>query len=220
MQNEAVDYSISAYSLEGEDLMLWRFLQNKPSGFYVDVGAYHPCLYSNTYFFYCHGWRGINVDATPGSMALFQKHRPQDVNIETAVSAQPGIRKFYMFAERALNSFNEPVSLDRASRGHQITNTVEVASRTLADILSTHIPVGTVIDFLNVDVEGVELDVLQSNDWDAFRPLYIVVEISAFGKMNGLNVHEIFTSEVGRYMQTKGYQLVAKAFDSAIFSIQ
>jgi len=219
-QNTDHDYSMHAYSLEGEDLILWRLLKNKSAGFYVDIGACHPCQYSNTHFFYCHGWHGINVDATPGSMALFKKHRPKDINIETVVSSHAGSRKFYMFAEPALNSCDGTLSMDRASRGNKIINTVEVASRTLSNILSTYIPPNAVIDFMNIDVEGSELDVLQSNDWTRFKPLYIMVEISAFGKKNGFNVREIITSEVGKYLQTAGYELAAKTFDTAIYSIQ
>ena len=57
-----------SYSQEGEDLILERFFEGKEIGFFVDIGAHHPMRFSNTYIFYLKGWRGINVDATPGSM--------------------------------------------------------------------------------------------------------------------------------------------------------
>ena len=57
-----------SYAQEGEDLILYRMIYGKiDKGFYVDVGAHHPKRFSNTYFFYRKGWRGINVEPMPGS---------------------------------------------------------------------------------------------------------------------------------------------------------
>ncbi|WP_233706612.1 FkbM family methyltransferase, partial [Helicobacter marmotae] len=80
-------YRHASYSIEGEDRILSALMGDKEgkSGFYVDVGAHHPFRYSNTYLFYTWGWMGINIDATPGSMAAFRKHRPRDINIECAI---------------------------------------------------------------------------------------------------------------------------------------
>jgi hypothetical protein len=72
----------SSWSQEGEDLILARIFGDKPDGFYVDVGAHHPKRFSNTYYFYRRGWRGINIDAMPGSMLAFNRLRPSDINIE------------------------------------------------------------------------------------------------------------------------------------------
>ena len=74
-----------SYSQEGEDLVLARYFA-KSSLIYVDVGAHHPTRYSNTYLFYSQGWRGINIDAMPGSMDAFRRDRPRDINIEALVS--------------------------------------------------------------------------------------------------------------------------------------
>src|SRR5690348_3121185 len=79
-------YRRISYSQEGEDLILDRALRRKERGYYVDVGAFHPKKFSNTYFFYKKGWRGINIDATPSSMQAFKRVRPRDTNIETAIS--------------------------------------------------------------------------------------------------------------------------------------
>ena len=62
-----------SWSQEGEDRILYRIFEQQPVGFYVDVGAHHPKRFSNTYFFYRRGWRGINIDAMPGSMKNFEK---------------------------------------------------------------------------------------------------------------------------------------------------
>src|SRR5687767_11168484 len=67
-----------SFSSAGEDMILRHMIgSDKRDGFYVDVGAYHPTLFSNTYFFYLHGWRGINIEARPGSQRLFNEIRPR-----------------------------------------------------------------------------------------------------------------------------------------------
>ena len=83
-------YARDSYSQEGEDLIMEHFLFCKPTGFYVDVGAHHPKKYSNTYRLYRRGWRGINIDANPGSMVEFRRVRPRDINVEAGVGAVSG----------------------------------------------------------------------------------------------------------------------------------
>ena len=78
-------YSLKSYSQEGEDMILKRFFEGKQRGFYVDVGSHHPKRFSNTYFFYKTGWRGINIDPMPGSMKLFDKIRTRDINLECGI---------------------------------------------------------------------------------------------------------------------------------------
>ena len=80
-----------SFAQEGEDRVLFSLLfklhggKHIDNGFYVDVGAHHPYYLSNTYIFYRQGWRGLNIDAMPGSMALFEKNRPRDINLESGV---------------------------------------------------------------------------------------------------------------------------------------
>jgi len=83
----AIFYARRCYSQDGEDILLELFLPRERSGFYVDVGAYHPIKPSKTFRRYCKGWRGLNIDATPDSMEVFQRIRPRDINVEAAVSS-------------------------------------------------------------------------------------------------------------------------------------
>src|SRR5690349_18351333 len=82
-----------SYSQEGEDMVLRRVFEHKAHGFYVDVGAHHPMRFSNTYFFYRRGWRGINIDARPGSKREFDRARPRDINVECGVAQVAGASK-------------------------------------------------------------------------------------------------------------------------------
>jgi FkbM family methyltransferase len=191
-----------SFSSAGEDMVLRHLLgSDKMSGFYIDVGAFHPTLFSNTYFFYLNGWRGINVEARPGSKPLFDKVRPRDINLEIAVSRTRGELTYYFIAEDSpMNSFSPDFLKQIQMLGH-VKQEIAIPTMPLAEILERHLPKGQTIDFLNVDVEGHDLEVLESNDWQRFRPKVIVVEDE------GLNPQE---SAIVRTMNTHGYELCAQ----------
>lgn len=69
-----------------EDVLVRRlFPGKKTSGIYLDIGAYPPFKYSNTAYFWLKGWHGVNVDANPKTIALFNKIRKNDINLCAAV---------------------------------------------------------------------------------------------------------------------------------------
>jgi len=202
------------YSQEGEDILLSRIFGEQAEGFYVDVGAHHPRRFSNTCFFYKRGWRGINIDALPGSMKVFQKLRPHDINLELAVSEREQVLTYYMFNEPALNGFSKTISEKRQTDEYKITNTIDVLAFPLYVILDKHLPLGQSIDFLSVDVEGLDLQVLESNDWKKYSPKVILVEILAN------NLTAIENDPVYNYMVNQGYILFAKLFFTCIFKLK
>src|SRR5690348_6806843 len=87
-RNRIAGYRMESYSQQGEDLILRILFSHVDRGFFVDVGAFEPRQFSNTYFFYRRGWRGINIDATPGTVSAFNKLRPRDINVEAAVARE------------------------------------------------------------------------------------------------------------------------------------
>ena len=152
------------YSQEGEDCILRVLFREKKTGFYVDVGAHHPYRYSNTAIFYERGWSGLNIDATPGSMTLFNEHRPRDVNIEAAVSDENQRLTYYIFDEPALNTFDAEYSsqiLQIEGSPYLLKEKVEMKTVTLASLLERHLPTKQKIDFMSVDVECHDLEVLK-----------------------------------------------------------
>ncbi|MFM6476289.1 MAG: hypothetical protein ACKPGH_22810, partial [Dolichospermum sp.] len=102
-----------SFSQDGEDIVIAELFNNKPEGFYVDVGAHHPQRFSNTYYFYLNGWSGINIDAMPGSMKIFDDLRPRDINLEIPISDKSEILTYYEFDETSINSFSLPLSHER-----------------------------------------------------------------------------------------------------------
>lgn len=202
-----------SYSQEGEDGMLRRIFASQRTGFFVDIGAHHPKRYSNTYYFYLFGWRGINVDAAPGSMELFSKVRPRDINIEAAVANGNKTLTYYEFDESTLNGFSKGISLSRNAQGtYKIVSERKVETVPLAEIFERYLPPGQMIDFLNIDVEGFDLEVLESNDWTKYQPTIVLAEDLCLS-----NLQQLDKSPVVCFMHRQGYELYGKAVTTLIF---
>jgi FkbM family methyltransferase len=202
-----------SYSQEGEDRVLTRFLPLDTPGLFVDVGAHHPIRFSNTYLYYEHGWRGINIDAMPGSMRLFNRYRSEDTNIEMGIGTRSGSLPFFVFNEPALNSFDESLSRSRENGQYRITQIVDVPVRPLSETLADLLPRHVGRSFLSVDVEGRDLDVLQSNDWRKFRPDFVLAECL------GSTLEETLTGEVSNFLREQGYQMVANTSNTAFYRV-
>lgn len=183
------------------------------SGFYVDIGAHHPLRFSNTYFFYRHGWRGLNIDAMPGSMSEFDRRRPRDINLEIPVSKTAREMTYYRFNDPALNGFDRELSLarDRESSIFHIVDEIPMTTRKLSEVLQEHLPPNTEIDFMNVDVEGLDLEVLESNDWNRFKPKIVLVEILE------TRLEQITENEIFRYLKSMGFEFYAKTVNTVFF---
>lgn len=203
-----------SFSQEGEDLIVGRLFDGVDAGFFVDVGAHHPFRFSNTWLLYRRGWRGINIDATPGAMAEFRRWRPEDINIECLVSTDTRSRPYFLHDEPALNTMSEELVKRRAleSPQYRMRETIMLEAKTLASILEAHVPQGRAIDLLNVDVEGHDLEVLRSNDWNKFRPRVIVAELLV------TSLADIEKNPTYAFLLDRGYRLYAKMYNSAVFT--
>lgn len=206
-------YSTKSYSQEGEDLMLYRIFEGRKTGFYVDIGCHHPFRFSNSYLFYKLGWRGICVDPLPGTKALFNKWRPEDIAIECGVSAEKGKLNYIMFNEPALNTFDSNMAEERNRiKGYNIINKKDISVNTLSSLLNELLPKDIKdIDFFTIDVEGLDLDVLISNDWKNFKPQVIVAECLK----SELNM--IAFNDVTIYLNELNYMPYAKTGNSVIY---
>lgn len=208
-------YALKSYSQEGEDIILRRLFINQTKGFYIDVGAHHPVRFSNTYVFYKQGWRGINIDAMPGSMKPFKKLRPRDINIEQAISDRKEFLTYYIFNEPALNGFSKELSNRRNGLNNfHIVSEQKLETVPLRKILDSYLPTGQSIDFLSIDVEGLDLEVLRSNDWQKYKPNVLIVEAI------GTKLDEVLQSELYDFLSFKDYQLFAKLINTLIFTLK
>jgi hypothetical protein len=204
------------WSQEGEDQVLQRLFESKPNGFYVDIGAHHPKRFSNTYLFYKRGWKGLNVDAMPGSMDAFNRYRPRDINVEIGVGLTASELDYYIFNEPALNGFSKELSDMRndPNLGYEVNKIVKVQVLPLSTILDQYLPLGQEIDFMTIDVEGLDFEVLSSNNWTKHRPTFVLAEVLRS------NIDEIHNSNIGRLMREAGYDLYAKCVNTIFFKVK
>lgn len=202
-----------SWSQEGEDQILRRIFEGNSKGFYIDVGAHHPRRFSNTYLFYIQGWSGLNIDAMPGSMKSFNKCRPRDINIEVGIGLHECQMDYYIFNEPALNGFSKELSNERhdAESAYKINKIIKVNMLPLCMVINRNLPAGQTIDFMSVDVEGLDFEVLRSNDWTKYRPKFVLTEILS----NSL--HDIELSNIGQLMTDVGYVVYAKCVNSVFF---
>jgi hypothetical protein len=199
------------YSQEGEDIFLERFFLNKDNGFFVDVGAHHPTRFSNTFALYKKGWRGLNIDGAPGSMDIFNKIRPEDINVERIVSAKKHPLVFSIFEEPALNTCDKELAQEYERLGNvKIKEIIETPSL-LSDLLDQYVPEGKKIDLLSIDVEGEDFSVLQSNDWVKYCPEVIIIE-----KLNS-SLSCLYNQPEVLLLLSKGFEPISVLYNSVIF---
>lgn len=206
-------YLAKSYSQEGEDLILSRYFPNQRNGYYIDIGAHHPKRLSNTYLFYKMGWRGINIDAMPGSMKAFNKFRKRDINLEIGVSEKEDELTYFIFNEPALNSFSkEHANIWSQKAPYEIKQQIKVKTLPLNTILKRHLPPKQKIDFLSIDVEGLDSIVIDSNNWELFRPEIVIIEDHTVENLDSINGTEIFEK-----MISLDYKLISKCYYSLMF---
>ena len=213
---EFIDYrfdrhATKSYSQEGEDMILKKLLEAEPCGFFVDVGAHHPMRFSNTFYFYKKGWTGINIDARPGIKKLFDSLRPKDINIESGVSPEKCKLTYFMFNEPALNTFDEKLANERVSTTYSIIKKIEIDCLPLVDLLDIYVPKNNKITFISIDIEGYDLQVLKSNDWNKYRPKFIIVE------SYHVLVNDVIESDIYKFLSSLEYNLCSKSYYSLIF---
>ena len=202
------------YSQNGEDVILPSAFPKNYKGFYVDVGAHHPYRISNTYLLYKRGWSGINIDANPDTIKLFQKARPDDINLCVGVSGKLDTLNYHRFSDPAVNTFSsEEAEHWKQKKWLTYLGNIPVETKPLVNIFRENIKAGQHIDVLSVDVEGLDLEVLESNDWNQYQPQVVVVEAHDF-TLEGMYKHPIY-----QLLTTRGYQLQHKMKFSLIFEL-
>jgi len=168
-----------SYTQNMEDTHLWLAFGGKRTGTYLDIGAGHPIADNVSFFFYERGWQGIAVEPQQKLVDLYARLRPRDAAVAALIGTQSGKADFHVFdAFHGLSTTNMKHAEAATALGAGY-RTVKVPMITLAKLCRKH-GLGE-IDFLKVDVEGAEADVLKSGDWKAFRPKVVVVEAIAPG---------------------------------------
>ncbi|MBC8295277.1 MAG: FkbM family methyltransferase [Pelagibacterales bacterium] len=206
----------SFYSIFGEDIFADKFFKKLDEGFYVDVGSYHPFFWSNTYLLFKRKWKGINVDINRLSVELFNIARPNDHNVNVSVSnTKKKTKKYY-----TKNMINTMSTTDLSSAKTSYLKGYDVRSircLKLNDIIEKSSFKNRKINFLNIDTEKTELDVLKSLNFKKYQPELICVEIHHRGS-SSKNKFELTKHPVYLFLKKRSYKIVWKKEYSIIFS--
>ena len=211
-----IGHEISTYyfAQSGEDSILHALFSDilkrditGYKGFFVDIGAYDPVKFSNTYFFYLNGWSGINVDPCPGSKKLFDLQRPRDINIEAGISLAEGPLTYYFIDEHStMNTFSKAY-LELNGLIPYVQKEIPINTMRLSTLFEKYLPKGQEMDLLNIDAEGFDLEILQSNDWQKYRPKVICAELSPVKTMS-----DVLQNETYDYLSALDYVAVSKNY--------
>jgi hypothetical protein len=157
------------------------------------------------------GWTGVNVDANPGLKVFFDKLRPKDVNVEIGISNRKLDLEYYSFKETALNTFSPELAKTYINGGWELKEKIIIHTISLLQLFENYLSPFTTIDFLTMDIEGLELEALQSNDWNRFRPKLLLVEILDF------EIEKYQDNPILMFLKSKDYSLIAKTKNTVFF---
>ena len=192
-------YKRKNYSQFNEDLFLVDFFHNKKKGKFVDLGAFHPIRYNNTYLLYKKGWSGTNIDLNPVAIDMFNIARNRDINICALMSEKSNIEKnvYYEHGFSAVNSLVLTKELKKVLKEKKIMKT-----KTFDDLVKND------FDFLNIDLEGHDYEVLRTINLKKYKPGLICIEILE----NSKDKENIF-----KYMTKNNFEFINKCKVSYFF---
>lgn len=167
-----------SYAQHGEDLELLRLLRARgATGPYVDVGCNHPFKLSNTYLLYAQGYRGVCIDPLPRYQALYQRWRPQDRFVRTAIGEVEGELTFHEFESDVLSTLDPQLAALYAQQGYRLRRQSGVRVARLDTVLD-EAGVRGPISLLSIDIEGHELPALRSIDLSRWQAALICLEVA------------------------------------------
>ena len=198
----------NSYSQNSEDILIDRLLGNKKTGFYVDVGAYDPSRLSNTKRFYKRGWSGINIETDPRKIIKFHKLRTRDLNLNVGIANKNGRLWYFEFEPDTLSTFSKQAAENYKRQGYKLVGTFKIPVLKLGGVLEKYSK-SKRIDFISVDVEGYDLEVLKSNNWKMFKPRLICVEADESSEKN-----------IDKFLARIGYKMVCRNHNNLIFLLK
>ena len=210
--------AMTSFSKTGQDVMIGFLLAHHrliPKdkdyiGYYLDIGCCDPIQGSNTYAFYKRGWSGLCVDANPDVADNYRAVRPNDVVVSCGVGAKAETLTFYRFANQQHNTFN-PGRADRFPE--KLRSKIEVPVRTLTSLIDEFGPADRKIDFMSMDVEGFEMNVLTAIDFEKHRPSLIIIELF-------VDMKKLLQGKSVLFLEQHGYRLISYSGHDAIFVVE
>ena len=192
--------------MNNEDTAILNYFKDRKNGFYVDVGCYHPIHRNNTHLLHMQNWSGVNIDTSQFSIDLFNFMRPKDLNYNCAISNKKEIVKLFYQKELSQLSTTEKTQAKTVFQGK--IKEKEMQAYTLDEILNRDKYKNFKIDFLDIDVEGADLKVLEGLSFEIYKPELVCVEI---------HEKEIKQSVIYNFLINKDYELIWSGIFSHLF---
>jgi FkbM family methyltransferase len=191
---------MDSYAQHGEDLILWRFFGGRREGMFVDVGAHDGITFSNTYLLEQQGWRGVCIEPNPDVYPTCWVNRRKSVCIMSAVGEREGIATLHRDVSGLFASLVSALPVLEVDR-------ISVRTHTLDGLLDGLEWVVPKIDFISIDVEGMELAVLRGFDVARWQPRVLIIEANT----------DDARAELVHYMGTLGYAFARAYNQNCIF---
>lgn len=211
----------NSYSQCGEDLLVNFIFRNvmleKKDIRYLDIGANHPIRLSNTYYFYKKNKNigGLLIEPNPNLAKRLKKYRPKDIVINVGVSPNKDSvkMKFYLCEHDVLSTFSEEEKNEYEKMGHKIIGTQDIQTVNINDIIHEYGYAESGLDFMNLDVEGFDLEILKVFDFSLVRPKVIVAE-TIFHRSH---LEQSKNKELIDFLISKNYFVYADTYINTIF---
>lgn len=204
--------SKKTYSQTGEDSIMDFYLRDVKNGFYVEVGTNHPVYLNNTYLFYRKGWRGLCIEPNASLCKFIKLIRRGDSVLNIGIGPTKREMDFYFFDPDTISTFSASEAEEYKKLGHKLVGSKKIPVMPLSETLEQY-GEGRAVDILSVDTEGLDMEVLQSNNWEKFRPKVVVVEVVQYRKDRGERVDKQFDD----FLESKGYRKFADTYINALY---
>ena len=203
------------YSQWGEDFFINSFFKNNNNGIYLDIGCFHPYMYSNTCLLHKKGWSGVNIDLDEKNIKLFNLERPNDINICKCISSDNSEKDLFFFHPGSpINSLEKKTVKDKSNFSLK-----KIKTFTLNSILEDHKIRN--IDYFNLDVEGHEIDILKNFDIKYYKPKVISVEFIDYQmkklEFKNNDINRVLQSDLYKYFISNDYHFVNWSHADLIF---
>jgi FkbM family methyltransferase len=212
------EQGVRSYAQQGEDLVVQNILGilgiKQPT--YMDVGAFDPTIHSNTYLMYLAGSHGVLVEPNPAKIERLRGVRPRDVTLNIGVGTGPeaSTADYYVVGGPSGGLFNtfskEDAELVQANTHglHFIEKVLKMPLENINAIMQQQL--GAAPNFLSIDTEGLDLDILKTMDFERYRPDVICVETLEIGS-------DHVEVEILQFLESKRYSARGATFVNTIF---
>jgi len=211
-------YKKISYSLNAVDLIIDYIFKNKNNGFYLDVGSQHPISNNNTYLLFKRGWCGINIDLDKKNIDLFNTARPNDINLNLAISSDVAEKKLYFYHDKSpINTLDKVVSDFQTATIKEI----KTIKTTTLDITLQSLKLNNKIDYMNLDIEGHEMEIFKAFDLSLYKPSVISVEFldlnMKYLEFKNNDLQRIVNSDLYKHLLNNNYHFVNWLHGDLIF---